>query len=78
MLEVSVDDILSLVYNNAHIYIHAYSDTLTTTHLHKVLPPLYYSCHFVISSHHKSYQQYFEILLNYEKPEIYRYKKKEK
>ena len=28
------------------------------------------------SSYHKSYHQYFDILLNYRKPEIYYYKKK--
>ena len=45
--------------------------------MHKVRPTVYYSYHFVISSYHKSYQQYLDILLYYKKLEIYYYKKKE-
>ena len=58
MLEVSVDDILLQVYNNAHIYTHTHIDTHTNppTHLHKVLPTIYFSCHLVISNYYKSYQ----------------------
>ena len=58
LLEVSVDDILLQVYNNAHIYTHTHIDTHTNppTHLHKVLPTIYFSCHLVISNYYKSYQ----------------------
>ena len=44
---------------HAHIYAHLH------TYRHKVLPAVYYSSHLVIFSYNKSYQQYFDILLNY-------------
>ena len=51
------------------IYIHAYSHTHTKPHTytHKVLLAVHYSSYLVISSYHKSYQKYFDILLNYKK-----------
>ena len=60
------------------MHIHTY---ILNTHTHilytrKVLPTVYYRCHLVIFSYQKSYQQYFDILLNYQKLEIYRYKRK--
>ena len=80
-LEVSVDDILSqvfiLMHTHIHIYIHIYSHTHTPhTCIHNVLTAVYYSCHLMISSYQKSYQQYFDILLNYKNLEIYCYKMK--
>ena len=56
-------------YANIHIHEHTYK--------HKVLLAVYHSCNWVISSYHKSYQQY-EILLNYKKLEISCYQKKKK
>ena len=47
-------------YRKAHTHIHIQ----TPTHLQKVLLTIYYSGCLVISSHHKSYQQYFDNLLN--------------
>ena len=41
----------------------------TPTHLHTILPTIYYSCLLVISSYCKSYKQYFDNLLNYTKLE---------
>ena len=77
LLEVSVDIILSQVHNNAHIYTHIHTHThLHTRQTHKVLPAVYYSCHLVISSYRKSYQQYHDNLLNYKKLEISCYKNK--
>ena len=73
LLEMSVDDILWHVYNNAHINTHIHTNILTyihtPTHLHKVLRRIYYSCRLLICSYHKSYQQYFDSLLNYQKLE---------
>ena len=72
LLEVPVDDILSQVYNNVHLYTHLHTHILTQihipTHLQKVSPTIYYSCRFVISTFHKSYQKYFDNLLNHKKP----------
>ena len=78
--EFSIDDILSQVYNHVHIYAHTYTHIHihTPTNLHKVLPAVYYSCHSVISSCHESYQQNFDILLNYKQLVIYCYKKEKK
>ena len=69
LLEVSVDEILSQFFNNAHIYTHIEKHILTYIYKHprtykKVLLTTYYSGCLVISSHHKSYQQYFDNLLN--------------
>ena len=78
LLEVPVDDVFSYVYNNAQIYRHIITHIPTNTnpqYLHKVLPTVYYSYHLLISSR-KSYQQYFDILLNYEQLEIYWHKQK--
>ena len=49
------------------IYAHILTYTLAHTHTYtyKMLPAVKYSCHLVISKCHKSYQQYFDILLNY-------------
>ena len=58
------------------MHIHILTNTHTPTHLHKLLPTVYYSCHLVVSSYHKSYKQYFDILLDYKKVETYCYKKK--
>ena len=66
MFEVLLDDILQSTY----IYIYTYTRIHIHTHLHKVLPTIYYSCCLVISIYRKSYQQYFDILLNYKKLEI--------
>ena len=70
--EVSVDDILSKVFMMIHTYIHIYIHTGWHTHTHTLihmtfLPTVYYSCHLVVFSYYKSYQQYFHILLNYKK-----------
>ena len=51
----------------------------THTHTHKLthinfLPTIYYICRLLISSHRKSYWQYFDILLKYKKLEICCYK----
>ena len=61
-----------------HIYIYTHSHTHTHTHtyIHTILPTVYYSCHLVVSSYHKSYLQYFDILLNYIKLQTFCYKKK--
>ena len=68
------------LYDNSHIYTHMHTHRLTYTYLHtytyEVLPTVYYSCHLVVFNYHKSYQQYFHILLNYKKLEIYCYKEK--
>ena len=55
-------------FTDAHIH--------TEPHIyrHKVLHLVYYSCNLVISSYQMSYQQYFNILLNYVKQEVYYYK----
>ena len=51
------------IYTNKHIHLHTFLSTVS------------YSCHLAISSHleissyHKFYQQYFQILLNYKKLE---------
>ena len=63
-------DITSQVYNNAHIYTHyththIHTHTHTHTHWIMVFPAIYYSCSLMISSYHKSFQQYFDNLLNY-------------
>ena len=82
MLEVSIDNILSQVFIIMHTYIHIYIYTHTHIHTHphthtnKFLPTVYYRGHLVITSYHKSYQPYFDILLNYTKLEIYCYKRK--
>ena len=55
-------------HKHIHINIHTYSHT-HTTFLHKALSKIYYICGLVISGYHKSYQQYFDILLNYIKLE---------
>ena len=55
-------------HKHIHINIHTYSHT-HTTFLHKALSKIYYKCGLVISGYHKSYQQYFDILLNYIKLE---------
>ena len=65
------------IYTCIHIYIHTYSHTCTHTYKNKVLPKVYYSCHLV-TGYHKSYQQYFDILLSCKKLEIYCYKKSNK
>ena len=72
LLEVSDDDILSQVFVIMHKYIYIYIHTYPQ----KVSPTVYYSCHLVIPNYHKSYQQYFNILLNYTILEIYCYQKK--
>ena len=54
-----------------YIHMHIFSHTQVHTYRHKVLPTLYDSCYLVLSSYHKSYQQYFDILLNYTKSENY-------
>ena len=69
LLKVSVDDILSQAYNNAYIYRHTHILTCIHTKVHKVLLTIYNSCRLVIWSYHKSYQQCFDILLNYKKLE---------
>ena len=58
-------------YNNYIYYIYILTYTHTQTNIYKFLPTVYYSCHLVISSYHKSYQQNFDILLNYKKLELY-------
>ena len=54
-----------LIYT--HIYLHA---CVLLTVLPTVLPIVCYSSYLVISGYRKYYQQYFNILLNYEKVEI--------
>ena len=61
------------INNNEQIYTHIHTNMLPYTHPHThsytltVLPAVYYSCHLMVSSYHKSYQQYLDILLNYKK-----------
>ena len=64
------------MHTYTYIYRYTHKHTHTPTQLHTLLPTVYYSCHLVISSYHKSYQQYFDILLDYKKVEIYCYEKK--
>ena len=64
-----------IMHTYIHIRIDTNSHTHTPTYLHKVLPTVCYGCHFVISSYQKSYQQYFDILLDYQKVQVYCYKK---
>ena len=49
-------------YTHIHKHIHAHSHT----HTHNALPTIYYSysCHLVKFIYHKSYKQYFDILVN--------------
>ena len=67
LLEVLVDDVFSQVFiimhTCIHIYIHTYSHTHAHIYTYKVLSTVYYSCHLVISSYHKSHKQYFDILI---------------
>ena len=67
-----------LTYIYAPIHTHLLTYTHPHIYIHKVLTKVYLSSHLVISSYHMSSQQYFDILLNYKKPEIYCYKKKMK
>ena len=81
MRKVSVDDILSQLFILMHTHVHIYTYTHThirhTAHWHtQSFVCRYYSCHLMISSYHESYQQYFDISLNYKNLEIYCYKKK--
>ena len=72
--------IITSLFYNAHIHIHMHTHTIIYIHTKtlKVFLSVYYRCHFVISSYHKSYQQYFDILSNYKKLEIHYYKKEKK
>ena len=51
-------------------HLHTRTDTPT------VFPTVYYSCRLVISSYHKLYQKYFDILLNYKILKLFCYQKK--
>ena len=77
---MSIDDILSQVFVIMHTHINIYILTTHTyphTYINNVLPIVYYnSCHLVISSYQKSYQEHFDISLNYKILEIYCYSKK--
>ena len=74
LLEVSVDDILSQIYNNPHIYTQIHTHILTyihtPTHLHiKFCLQYIIAVVLMISSYDKFYQQYIDSLLNYKKLE---------
>ena len=75
-----IDDLIMHTYIHMHTYthIHKHIHAHSHTHTHNALPTIYcsYSCHLVIFIYHKSYKQYFDILVNYKKQEISCYKKK--